>query len=84
MTASGRLSTFRGQKTPHDARMDFALGWLLEKRRKDGYWYLENRHPGQVHFETEKVGEPSRFLTLKALYILSAGALYIHSPIERN
>jgi hypothetical protein len=49
-----------------------AVDWLKEKQRKDGLWKLEYKYPGAVHFEMEKVGEPSRFITLKAIKILTA------------
>jgi hypothetical protein len=50
--------------------MQPALEWLQAKQKKDGLWYLENQHKGNVHFTMEEVGKPSRFITLKALCIL--------------
>jgi len=50
--------------------MQTALDWLQAKRKKDGCWFLENQHKGNVHFTMEEVGKPSRFITLKALTIL--------------
>ena len=43
---------------------------LLCKRKKNGYWLLQNRHPGKSFFEMEAAGEPSRWNTLRALRIL--------------
>jgi hypothetical protein len=64
------LEYFAARKTPYDARMRPALDWLTAKRKQDGRWPLEYAHPGNVHFEMERVGQPSRFVTLKALAVL--------------
>jgi len=64
------LEYFASQKIQYDARMQPAIDWLKKKRKKDGLWYLENQYMGNVHFTMEQVGKPSRFITLKALYIL--------------
>lgn len=47
-----------------------ALAWLQRKRQDDGLWLLEHQHKGNVHFEMEERGQPSRMVTLKALLIL--------------
>jgi hypothetical protein len=54
-------------------RMAPALSILARKRRKDGTWPLQHRHPGQEHFDMEQVGEPSRWNTLRALRVRRAG-----------
>ena len=64
------LEYFTSQQIPYDPRIQPALDWLQAKRNKDGLWYLENQHKGNVHFQMEEVGKPSRFVTLKALSIL--------------
>ena len=56
-------------KIPTDPHIDRAIDWLRNKC-KGGYWELEYTHPEAVHFDYETLHEPSRFLTLKALYIL--------------
>jgi hypothetical protein len=43
---------------------------MQKKRRKDGTWPLQARHPGQTHFEMEKPGKSSRWNTLRALRVL--------------
>lgn len=53
-----------------DDRIEDAVGVVLKKRRPDGRWPLQNRHPGRSHFEMEKVGQPSRWNTLRALRVL--------------
>ena len=65
------LVYFASIQVPFDARLLPALFWLLDKHKRDGRWYLENQHKGNVHFQMEEVGKPSRFITLKALTILN-------------
>jgi hypothetical protein len=60
---------------PYDSRVNPVVDWLLEKRNRDGFWVLENQHKGNVHFELEGKGQPSRFITLKALVILKYAGL---------
>jgi hypothetical protein len=43
---------------------------LHKRRRKDGFWPVQNRHPGREFFQMEKTGGPSRWNTLRALRIL--------------
>jgi len=50
-------------------RIQPAIDWLQVRSKKDGLWYLENQRRGNVHFSMEEVGEPSRFIALKALYV---------------
>ncbi len=65
------LDYFRLAEVEYDPRMDDAVENLLKKRRADGTWPLQARHPGQTHFEMEKVGRPSRWNTLRALRVLN-------------
>lgn len=53
-----------------DPRCDEAIDLVENKRGADGRWLLENSHPGKAHFEMERVGEPSRWITLRALGVL--------------
>lgn len=55
---------------PPDPRLEDALELLHKKRRVDGRWVLQNRHPGRTFFELEEVGQPSRWNTLRALRVL--------------
>lgn len=64
------LDYFRLTGAPYDERMADAFGVLLKKRRKNGTWPVQARHPGQTHFEMEKTGKPSRWNTLRALRVL--------------
>lgn len=56
----------------YDPRMAEALSVLVGKRRSNGVWPVQARHPGEIHFEMEKTGGPSRFNTLRALRVLQA------------
>lgn len=64
------LDYFRGVGAAYDPRMQDALDVLRQKRRKDGAWPLQANHPGQVHFDMETPGQPSRWNTLRALRVL--------------
>ena len=54
---------------PYDSRMADAIDLLKSKRRKDGTWPVQMKHPGQVHFDMENIGTSSRFNTLRALRV---------------
>jgi hypothetical protein len=52
-----------------DGRMAPALWWLEDKKTDSGLWHLENVHKGNVHFNLEEKGKPSRFISVKAMFI---------------
>jgi hypothetical protein len=54
-----------------DNRMNAALKVLHQKRNKEGAWKVQAAYPGQVHFNMEKAGKPSRWNTLRALRVLN-------------
>lgn len=56
--------------TQPDPRLAEAVEWLRSVRSPDGTWPLQVRHGGRDWFDMEKVGEPSRWVTLHALRIL--------------
>lgn len=64
------LDYFRSIGAAYDPRMQDALDVLWQKRRKDGTWPLQAKHPGQTHFDMEILGQPSRWNTLRALRVL--------------
>jgi hypothetical protein len=64
------LDYFRAAGVACDRRMEDAIAVLLSKRRPDGTWPLQARHPGQTHFEMEQPGAPSRWNTLRALRVI--------------
>lgn len=55
----------------YDPRMDDALQLLMDKRRKDGTWPVQNKHAGEVHFDLEKTGSSSRINTYRAIRVLN-------------
>ncbi len=65
------LDYLRSRKAGYDKRMDAALEKLIQKRRSDKRWPLQMKHPGQVHFDMEEPGHPSRWNTLRALRVLA-------------
>ena len=65
------LEYFRVAGNPPDPRMDEAIELLRSKRQPDGRWFLENTHPGAIHFALEEGDDrPSRWNTLRALRVL--------------
>lgn len=64
------LDYFRSVGAPYDPRLQDALDILLQKRRAAGRWPLQAKHAGQVHFDMEQPGQPSRWNTLRALRVL--------------
>jgi hypothetical protein len=65
------LDYFRAADLNYDTRMQDAFDVLLKKKRPDGTWPLQGKHPGQFHFEMEPIGKPSRWNTLRALRVLN-------------
>lgn len=53
-----------------DERMKEALKILKEKKNTNGAWNINAHHAGQVHFNMEKAGRPSRWNTLRVLRVL--------------
>ncbi len=53
-----------------DARLRPALELLLSKRDKQGRWRMEYTYNGKMWVEIERKGEPSKWVTLRALRVL--------------
>ena len=64
------LTYFARANAPRDERLQDAIDLLYARRRKDGSWPVQNKHPGKVFFDMEKTGGPSRWNTLRALQVL--------------
>jgi hypothetical protein len=64
------LDYFRRSGAEPDPRMAEAIDIVRSKRQPDGRWLLDRIHPGRVFFDIEKVGEASRWNTLRALRVL--------------
>lgn len=68
------LDHFRAAGAMGDERLADGLAVLRKKQRKDGTWPVQAKHAGQVHFDMEKTGAPSRVNTLRALRVLRAAS----------
>jgi hypothetical protein len=64
------LDYIRTTRAIRDPRLDDAFELLERRRDKTDRWKLQNRHRGETFFEMEKVGQPSRWNTLRALRCL--------------
>jgi hypothetical protein len=65
------LDYFRAAGDAPDPRVAEAIAVVRSKAQADGTWWLENTHPGAVHFALEDGdGRPSRWNTLRALRVL--------------
>lgn len=64
------LDYFQYAQVTWDERMQPAIDVLLKKQNKDDTWNVQAKYPGQLHFEMEKAGKPSRWNTLRALRVL--------------
>ncbi len=64
------LDYFRFSGASYDERLSDPIALVVTKRRRDGRWALENRHAGKTFFEMERVGQSSRWNTLRALRVL--------------
>jgi Prenyltransferase and squalene oxidase repeat len=53
-----------------DNRMKAAIDVLKSKQRNEGSWNMQAAHAGQVHFNMEKAGKPSRWNTLRVLRVM--------------
>ncbi|MBN2658640.1 MAG: hypothetical protein JXR86_16410 [Spirochaetales bacterium] len=64
------LDFFQKVRHPYDKRMADALDLLKSRKTSDGFWKLEKKYSGKLHFSLEPGGKPSRWNTLRALRIL--------------
>jgi hypothetical protein len=64
------LAFFSRIKAPHDKRLKDAIDLLKSRRNQDGTWPLQHKYSGEVYFDMEKIGRPSRWNTMRALRIL--------------
>lgn len=64
------LEYFARCNAPHDNRLQDAIDLLYARRRKDGLWPVQHKHPGKVFFDMEQTGGPSRWNTLRASRVL--------------
>ncbi len=64
------LDHFQAVGAARDERLADAMEVVRRARQDDGRWLLDHSHRGQVYFEMEPVGRPSRWNTLRALRVL--------------
>lgn len=65
------LDYFQYARVEFDDQLQPAIEVVLKKRNKNGTWNLNAKYPGQIHFEMEKPGKPSRVNTLRAMRVLN-------------
>jgi len=65
------LDFFRAIDFAGDPRLAEAVEIVRASRGPDGRWPLHNRYNGKTFFELERVGQPSRWNTLRALRVLA-------------
>ncbi|MHA2003169.1 MAG: nitrogen fixation protein NifH [Candidatus Thorarchaeota archaeon] len=53
-----------------DSRMQEAIDLVISSRDKDGRWLLKNTYNGKMHCEIDVKGQPSKWITLRALRVL--------------
>ncbi len=58
-----------------DPRLHDALEVLTSKQTDEGRWIMQNTFNGKMRIQIEKKGEPSKWLTLKALQVLHEFAM---------
>ena len=58
-----------------DERMDEALALVAAKQDAQGRWKLQSTFNGRFVVDIEAKGEPSRWITLRALQVLQANGL---------
>jgi len=63
------LDYFQSINHPYDIRFNSAID-LIKLRENDGYWFLDTIYEGEKYFEFEKIGERSRWMTLKVMRVL--------------
>jgi hypothetical protein len=56
----------------HDARLANAIQFVLSKQDAQGRWKLEHTLNGKMWTDIERKGQPSKWVTLRALRVLKA------------
>lgn len=56
----------------HDPRLANALKLMISKQNNQGRWLLEYSYNGKTWVDIEKKGQPSKWVTLRALRVLKA------------
>ncbi len=61
------MDYFTSVQKSYDSRMEEALTLIIQKKRKNGYWPVQQKYSGLVYFDMEKTGGDSRWNTLRVL-----------------
>jgi hypothetical protein len=64
-----------------DARMGEALELIMQKKRKNDRWPVQQKYSGTVHFDMEQTGTDSRWNTLRALRVLKVYRPAVYSAL---
>jgi hypothetical protein len=64
------LDYFRDVNAARDPRLAEAIEILRKAQDEDGRWPLQNSYKGKTYFEMERLGQASRWNTLRALRVL--------------
>jgi hypothetical protein len=65
------LDVIRASGVAYDARLDDAVRVLARRRRRDGRWSAAAQYPGRTHVAYPPTREPNRWVTLRALRVMS-------------
>ena len=65
------LDYFQSVEAPRDERLTDAIDIVRNTRGEDGRWSLQHFWKGKTYFGMERLGEPSRWNTLRALRVLN-------------
>ena len=66
------LDYFRAAAGPRDDRLEEALAIVRKRQQRNGAWLLDVRHRNTLYPELAgEVGEPNRWITLRALRVLA-------------
>ncbi len=64
------LDYFQAVSAPHGMRLAEVIDIVRRSQHPDGPWPLQSRYRGKTYFELERLGAPSRWITLRALRVL--------------
>jgi len=57
-----------------DARLQHAVDYVLDKQDELGRWTMDHSYNGKMWVEIESKGQPSKWMTLRALQVLKAAS----------
>jgi hypothetical protein len=78
------LDYFQAVDAPRDPRLTDAIDVVNQARDENGRWPLAHAFKGKTYFELERVGQPSRWNTLRALRVLKWWNAKSKNPAGRS